>query len=45
MTGPWPPYHLRPYREPCESDDAAIDRFEDGLNSPDPDDAPRSWEP
>lgn len=40
-----PPYGWSPRREPGESDQAAIDRFEDQLTNPDPDEAPNGWEP
>lgn len=36
-------YH--PRRLPGESCEAAIERCEYELNFPDPDDAPRGWEP
>lgn len=45
MTHPYPPPGWRPRREPGESDQSAIDRYEDGLRDPDPEDAPRGWEP
>lgn len=40
-----PPYGWYPRREPGESDEAAIARFEEAMRDPDETDAPRSWEP
>ena len=45
MSSPYPPAGWYPRREPGESDDAAIARFEDEITWPHDDDAPRDWEP
>lgn len=42
---PNPPYGWKPAREAGESDQAAIERFNDALTWPDDNDAPKGWEP